>query len=63
MLDTRKPCIGEHRAALVDGSLRDGLSLLDQAIAYSGANTSGNGGGTLDEAGVNAMLVYFARLP
>jgi DNA polymerase-3 subunit gamma/tau len=31
-----------------DGSLRDGLSLLDQAIAYSG--------GTLTEAGVNAML-------
>jgi DNA polymerase-3 subunit gamma/tau len=31
-----------------DGSLRDGLSLLDQAIAYSG--------GQLTEAGVNAML-------
>jgi DNA polymerase-3 subunit gamma/tau len=31
-----------------DGSLRDGLSLLDQAIAYTG--------GKLDEAGVNAML-------
>jgi DNA polymerase-3 subunit gamma/tau len=31
-----------------DGSLRDGLSLLDQAIAYSG--------GMLTEAGVNAML-------
>jgi DNA polymerase-3 subunit gamma/tau len=31
-----------------DGSLRDGLSLLDQAIAYSG--------GALTEAGVNAML-------
>ncbi|MFC4727041.1 DNA polymerase III subunit gamma/tau [Coralloluteibacterium thermophilus] len=31
-----------------DGSLRDGLSLLDQAIAYTGA--------TLDEAGVRAML-------
>ncbi|MBS0212063.1 MAG: DNA polymerase III subunit gamma/tau [Proteobacteria bacterium] len=31
-----------------DGSLRDGLSLLDQAIAYTA--------GTLDEAGVRAML-------
>jgi DNA polymerase-3 subunit gamma/tau len=31
-----------------DGSLRDGLSLLDQAIAY--------GGGQLTAAGVNAML-------
>ncbi|MEO5595919.1 MAG: DNA polymerase III subunit gamma/tau [Lysobacteraceae bacterium] len=31
-----------------DGSLRDGLSLLDQAIAYTA--------GTLDESGVRAML-------
>jgi DNA polymerase-3 subunit gamma/tau len=36
-----------------DGSLRDGLSLLDQAIAYTG---SGNGGARLEDAGVAAML-------
>ena len=35
-------------ARAADGSLRDGLSLLDQAIAY--------GGGTLDAASVGAML-------
>ena len=35
-------------ARSADGSLRDGLSLLDQAIAYTG--------GKLEEAGVNAML-------
>src|SRR5688500_10423949 len=35
-------------ARSADGSLRDGLSLLDQAIAYTG--------GRLDEAGVTAML-------
>ena len=35
-------------ARAADGSLRDGLSLLDQAIAYSG--------GRLDEVAVNAML-------
>jgi DNA polymerase-3 subunit gamma/tau len=35
-------------ARAADGSLRDGLSLLDQALAYSG--------GRLDEAAVNAML-------
>ena len=46
--------IGFEPAALkllarsADGSLRDGLSLLDQAIAYTG--------GKLDEAGINAML-------
>jgi len=40
-------------ARAADGSLRDGLSLLDQAIAYTG---SGSGGGKLEEAGVNAML-------
>src|SRR5688572_7371421 len=38
----------EQLARAADGSLRDGLSLLDQAIAYTG--------GTLDEAGVTAML-------
>jgi DNA polymerase-3 subunit gamma/tau len=35
-------------ARAADGSLRDGLSLLDQAIAHAG--------GALDAAGVNAML-------
>ena len=35
-------------ARAADGSLRDGLSLLDQAIAYTG--------GKLQEAGVNTML-------
>jgi len=40
-------------ARSADGSLRDGLSLLDQAIAYTG---SSGGGGKLEEAGVNAML-------
>ena len=35
-------------AKAADGSLRDGLSLLDQAIAYTG--------GKLDDAGVAAML-------
>jgi DNA polymerase III subunit gamma/tau len=38
----------ELLARAADGSLRDGLSLLDQAIAYTG--------GKLNEAGVNAML-------
>ncbi|MDI9239356.1 DNA polymerase III subunit gamma/tau [Lysobacter sp. LF1] len=36
-----------------DGSLRDGLSLLDQAIAYTGASADG---GALADAGVAAML-------
>jgi DNA polymerase-3 subunit gamma/tau len=35
-----------------DGSLRDGLSLLDQAIAYTGAGA----GGALNDAAVAAML-------
>ena len=39
-------------ARSADGSLRDGLSLLDQAIAYTGSS----GGGKLEEAGINAML-------
>jgi len=39
-------------ARAADGSLRDGLSLLDQAIAHTGSAA----GGKLDEAGVNAML-------
>ncbi|MFC3815925.1 DNA polymerase III subunit gamma/tau [Lysobacter sp. GCM10012299] len=40
-------------AKAADGSLRDGLSLLDQAIAYTGASA---GGGTLGDAGVATML-------
>jgi DNA polymerase III subunit gamma/tau len=40
-------------ARAADGSLRDGLSLLDQAIAFTG---SGDGVGRLEEAGVNTML-------
>ena len=36
-----------------DGSLRDGLSLLDQAIAYTG---SSSGGGKLEDAAVASML-------
>lgn len=40
-------------AKAADGSLRDGLSLLDQAIAYTGASA---GGGALADAGVAAML-------
>jgi len=40
-------------AKAADGSLRDGLSLLDQAIAYTGANSAG---GQLDDAAVATML-------
>ncbi len=40
-------------AKAADGSLRDGLSLLDQAIAYCG---SGAAGGTLDDSTVATML-------
>ncbi len=40
-------------AKAADGSLRDGLSLLDQAIAYTGANSSD---GTLADAAVATML-------
>jgi len=40
-------------AKAADGSLRDGLSLLDQAIAYTG---SSSGGGTLEDAAVAQML-------
>ena len=40
-------------ARAADGSLRDGLSLLDQAIAYSGA---GPGGASLSEEAVAGML-------
>ncbi len=40
-------------ARAADGSLRDGLSLVDQAIAYCGAGTDG---GRLEGAAVAAML-------
>ena len=40
-------------AHAADGSLRDGLSLLDQAIAYTG---SASGGGRLEGAAVATML-------
>jgi DNA polymerase-3 subunit gamma/tau len=40
-------------AKAADGSLRDGLSLLDQAIAYTGANT---GTGILSDEAVATML-------
>ncbi|QQP99741.1 DNA polymerase III subunit gamma/tau [Lysobacter enzymogenes] len=45
-------------AKAADGSLRDGLSLLDQAIAYSGAGSAGGAGGeqALQGAAVAAML-------
>ena len=39
-----------------DGSLRDGLSLLDQAIAYTGASSDGSSGGALTDAAVATML-------
>ncbi|MCY7312988.1 MAG: DNA polymerase III subunit gamma/tau [Pseudoxanthomonas sp.] len=39
-------------AKAADGSLRDGLSLLDQAIAYTGSGD----GGVLREAGIRSML-------
>ncbi len=42
-----EPCV-EQLADSADGSMRDALSLLDQAIAYSG--------GELNEANVNQML-------
>jgi DNA polymerase-3 subunit gamma/tau len=47
-----------------DGSLRDGLSLLDQAIAYTGASSvSENGSGaTLTDAGVATMLGTVDRM-
>jgi DNA polymerase III subunit gamma/tau len=40
-------------AKAADGSLRDGLSLLDQAIAYTGAN---RGGSALTDAALTTML-------
>jgi DNA polymerase-3 subunit gamma/tau len=43
-----EPAAVAHLARAADGSLRDGLSLLDQAIAYTG--------GSVVEAGVQAML-------
>jgi DNA polymerase-3 subunit gamma/tau len=48
-----EPAAIELLARAADGSLRDGLSLLDQAIAYTGSSAEG---GKLDEVGVNTML-------
>ncbi len=47
-----------------DGSLRDGLSLLDQAIAYTGAGsgTDDAPGATLTDAGVATMLGTVDRM-
>jgi DNA polymerase-3 subunit gamma/tau len=51
-------------ARAADGSLRDGLSLLDQAIAYTGACAAAEGreGAPLTDAGVAAMLGTVDRL-
>jgi DNA polymerase-3 subunit gamma/tau len=46
-------------AKAADGSLRDGLSLLDQAIAYTGA---GSGAGALTDAAVATMLGTVDRM-
>jgi DNA polymerase-3 subunit gamma/tau len=46
-------------AKAADGSLRDGLSLLDQAIAYTGA---GSGVGTLSDGAVATMLGTVDRI-
>jgi len=46
-------------AKAADGSLRDGLSLLDQAIAYTGA---GSGAGMLADAAVATMLGTVDRM-
>ncbi|WP_272840367.1 DNA polymerase III subunit gamma/tau, partial [Rhodoplanes sp. TEM] len=43
-------------ARAAEGSVRDSLSLLDQAIAHAGGGSSGGAGGTVDAAGVRAML-------
>ncbi|MFS8064605.1 MAG: DNA polymerase III subunit gamma/tau [Luteimonas sp.] len=57
-------------AKAADGSLRDGLSLLDQAIAYTGSSSSGGGRledvavaqmlGTVDRSRVDALLAALA---
>ncbi|HEY1136701.1 MAG TPA: DNA polymerase III subunit gamma/tau [Xanthomonadaceae bacterium] len=51
-------------AKSADGSLRDGLSLLDQAIAYTGASTTleGGAGVPLTDAGVATMLGTVDRM-
>jgi len=43
-------------ARAADGSVRDGLSLLDQAIAHSGGATAEGGPGGVDEDAVREML-------
>jgi DNA polymerase-3 subunit gamma/tau len=51
-------------AKAADGSLRDGLSLLDQAIAYCGvqAAVAGSGAGVLADAAVATMLGTVDRM-
>jgi DNA polymerase-3 subunit gamma/tau len=51
-------------AKAADGSLRDGLSLLDQAIAYTGACAAGEGreAAPLTDAGVATMLGTVDRM-
>ncbi len=51
-------------ARAADGSLRDGLSLLDQAIAYTGASSTidGGAGAPLTDAGVATMLGTVDRM-
>ncbi|MFZ5638922.1 MAG: DNA polymerase III subunit gamma/tau [Pseudomonadota bacterium] len=53
-----------HLAKAADGSLRDGLSLLDQAIAYTGACAAAEGreAAPLTDAGVATMLGTVDRL-
>ena len=50
---TAEPGAVRQLARAADGSLRDGLSLLDQAIAYTGASSAG---GAIEDAAVAAML-------
>jgi DNA polymerase-3 subunit gamma/tau len=51
-------------AKAADGSLRDGLSLLDQAIAYTGASSASetDPGAALTDTGVAAMLGTVDRM-
>jgi DNA polymerase-3 subunit gamma/tau len=60
-----EPGAVRHLARAADGSLRDGLSLLDQAIAYTGGNLSEAGVatmlGTVDRTRVGALLEALAE--
>ena len=59
-----EPAAVAHLARAADGSLRDGLSLLDQAIAYTGGSVTENGVqamlGTVDRHRVEALLAALA---